>query len=68
MKIMAEEFAAVVGRAPERDDLERCNCEIVGTVGHMSCGWCFDCNLPRFECGHGWAVTNTARSSGQVSE
>jgi hypothetical protein len=51
--ITAEIFERCVGRAPEIDDLERCNCEMAGTMGHTSCGWCSNCQKPRFMCmGH----------------
>ena len=58
-KITEEYFIEKVGSAYffERnislhDDLERCNCELAGEVGHYSCGWCSECDLPRFMCGH----------------
>lgn len=52
MTITREHFLAATGREPELDDLERCNCQQVGEFGHYACGWCDDCNLPRFACGH----------------
>lgn len=45
-------FLRVVGRMPVDDDLHRVNCDEEGTVGHLACGWCSRCELPRFECGH----------------
>jgi len=50
--ITAEQFEAATGRKPVDDDLDRCNCDMVGCVGHWQCGWCDQCNLPRFMCGH----------------
>jgi hypothetical protein len=44
-------FQKAVGRKPQQDDLERCNCGLVGELGHWSCGWCAECDLPRFLCG-----------------
>lgn len=45
----AEEFTARLGREPENDDLERANCEQVGTIGHQACGVC-EHGLPVFLC------------------
>lgn len=50
--ITEEYFREKVGRKPEEDDLERCNCVQAGMIGHYECGWCPKCDLPRFECGH----------------
>lgn len=36
----------------EDDDLERIQCEVPGTPGHVMCGWCGPCDGPRFVCGH----------------
>ena len=52
-QVTVEEFEEVVGHLPERDDLDRANCNVAGAVGHYLCGWCGDCDLPRFICGHG---------------
>ena len=49
--ITAFYFKRKTGRAPENDDLERCNCKEYGT-GHWGCGWCKECDLPVFQCGH----------------
>jgi hypothetical protein len=49
-EITAEYYIACTGRAPVQDDLERCNCTAAGFLGHMSCGWCANCNKPRFMC------------------
>jgi len=46
--ITAHEFIAAVGREPEQDDLDRCNCNSIGDVGHTSCGWNEDKNLPNW--------------------
>ena len=43
-----DEFAQLVGSVPENDDLERVNCEVVGTAGHEQCGICRKCGYPRF--------------------
>lgn len=45
------DFLATTGRLPENDDLYRCNCNQVGTIGHQQCGICTKCELPRFICG-----------------
>ena len=47
----AKEFELRVGLPPKQDDLDRVNCEKVGTPGHVQCGWCWTHNRPRFECG-----------------
>lgn len=43
-----EHFKSRVGREPEMDDMERVNCDKVGTFGHMLCGWCPEHDLPRW--------------------
>lgn len=48
--INANEFKEKVGRDPVDDDLDRCNCPSAGMVGHFGCGWCYDCDLPKFMC------------------
>lgn len=45
-----KEFEKLVGRKPERDDLERVNCDKVGQPGHSTCGFCTVCNKPKYEC------------------
>ena len=50
--IDAAYFEEQVGRPPKNDDLERSSCKEFGTHGHMNCGWCSECNMPRFACGH----------------
>jgi hypothetical protein len=44
-------FIAATGRQPETDDLERCNCEKAGQIGHWFCGWDSDRDLPVFVTG-----------------
>lgn len=46
--ITAEDFRAAVGRDPEQDDLDRCNCSEIGSVGHTSCGWNEEDNYPNW--------------------
>lgn len=41
-------FRLATGHWPEQDDLERCNCEKAGEIGHDCCGWDKDRGLPRF--------------------
>jgi len=45
-------FKLRTGYPPVDDDLERVNCNKAGEPGHFYCGWCLQCNLPRFKCGH----------------
>lgn len=49
--ITKEQFTAATGREPQHDDLERCNCEHAGEIGHWFCGWDDKTNLPRFASG-----------------
>lgn len=49
--ITKEIFEYYVGRPPENDDLERCNCPLANSWGHTSCGWSKTSNLPRFIVG-----------------
>jgi len=46
-----EEFLKDVGRQPTNDDIERCNCDNEGDLGHWQCGICVIHNKPRFICG-----------------
>ena len=46
--ITAEYFKASVGRDPVNDELNRCNCERAGELGHYHCGWNREKNLPRY--------------------
>lgn len=41
-------FRERVGRGPVGDELERCNCPVVGRPGHTMCGWDWVGDLPRF--------------------
>lgn len=50
--ITSEKFEERVGSPPIQDDLERVNCEDAGKVGHHQCGWCKECDKPRFICAH----------------
>lgn len=49
--ITEEEFFERTGHHSQDDDLERANYSKAGQIGHRSCGWCSDHNLPRFMCG-----------------
>lgn len=49
--ITAETFEQKTGRAPDQDDLHRCNCDKAGELGHWFCGWCQEHDKPRFMCG-----------------
>lgn len=49
--ITRKKFILCVGREPVEDDLERCNCNKAGQLGHMMCGWDTERNLPRFMTG-----------------
>ena len=46
--ITAEEFEIAVGRPPENDDLDRCNCDELTEVGHQSCGWDMETQQPTY--------------------
>lgn len=48
MRITAEKFKERVGTDPIQDDLERCNCQDAGKIGHEMCGWDVDRDMPRF--------------------
>lgn len=48
--ITEEMFKSATGFDPVEDDLERCNCQKAGEVGHWYCGWNPDKNQPAF-CG-----------------
>lgn len=50
-RITRERFVNSVGREPEADDLDRCNCPSVGEIGHALCGWNHEKNLPVFMAG-----------------
>lgn len=48
LEMSAEEFECIVGYPPVDDDLERCNCQKAGEVGHYYCGWNQKLNRPMF--------------------
>ena len=48
--ITAEEFLQVTGNEPSDDDIDRCNCDEIGEVGHQSCGWNEEEQLPNWMC------------------
>ena len=50
--ITAEEFEKATGHPPVQDDLERCNCDKAGQMGHWQCGWDEERNLPVFVTGY----------------
>lgn len=47
-RITRESFFAATGFWPEQDDLERCNCDQAGRIGHTMCGWDSARNMPNF--------------------
>ena len=49
--ITEELFKQYVGREPQDDDLDRCNCNNAGKAGHNMCGWNNKQNLPVFMVG-----------------
>ena len=58
--ITREKFIERVGREPEQDDLERCNCQHAGEIGHWGCGWNSERDLPQFMVGlRGAPLMNT---------
>ena len=44
----AEEFLQIIGRPPERDELDIVNCKFAGTLGHRDCGVSEKTGLPVF--------------------
>lgn len=50
--ITKEQFKNAVGHEPTDDDLDRCNCPLVGCVGHLLCGWNEKENKPMFMTGY----------------
>lgn len=50
-EITAEYFKACTGYGPIDDDLERCNCDKAGQIGHELCGWDKNRNMPNFLVG-----------------
>ncbi len=49
--ITAEYFELRTGAPPIQDDLERCNCEKAGQIGHWQCGWNKQQDQPVFAVG-----------------
>jgi hypothetical protein len=52
MPITIEQFKQATGTMPTLDDMDMVNCPDQGHQGHMLCGWCNQCNKPRFICEH----------------
>lgn len=50
LPMTAEAFREHYGVDPEQDDVDRVNCETVGSVGHFGCGLCPATGKPRFSC------------------
>jgi len=63
MSITAKKFKNSTGFVPVDDDLERCNCELVGTFGHSMCGWDEKRDMPNFMPGIG--KTRLANTQGE---
>jgi hypothetical protein len=57
--ITREQFVKAVGREPALDDLERCNCQLAGEVGHYGCGWNYQLDKPQFMVG----IRNAAQAA-----
>ena len=51
VEITEEMFIKATKKTPLDDDLERCNCPKAGELGHSSCGWNKERNLPQFYVG-----------------
>jgi hypothetical protein len=51
MEISAEYFKEATGHDPIQDDLERSNCKEAGELGHGSCGWNHQRDMPVFMVG-----------------
>jgi hypothetical protein len=64
-KITREKFIEKTGNEPKHDDLARCNCHSVGRPGHYMCGWCPECDKPRFLCGHSLIKANSSKAAGE---
>jgi hypothetical protein len=47
-EITREKFLEATGQEPQDDDLERCNCDKLGQIGHTFCGWDEKRNRPNF--------------------
>lgn len=68
-RITSKMFKEATGRNPVDDDLERCNCDKAGTIGHGSCGWNYRVNQPMFVNQFeepGVIVYNERRTSGAI--
>lgn len=65
MKITRERFRAAVGREPQNDDLERCNCPKVGQIGHFMCGWNERLEMPVFFVGKDDDACGGTRANGR---
>ena len=50
---LIDKFVKATGSEPDQDDLERVSCNRAGDFGHRQCGWCIECDKPRFMCGCG---------------
>lgn len=50
-EITAEKFIACTGYEPVDDDLDRCNCDKAGQIGHELCGWDKKRDMPNFLLG-----------------
>lgn len=50
-QMTAAEFKARFGFEPQNDDVERTTCTRAGQFGHVFCGICPGCGMPRFACG-----------------
>lgn len=59
-EITAERFTQRVGHLPADDDLERCNCSLAGSIGHLHCGWDEARDMPRFVPGSGSSAKDAA--------
>jgi hypothetical protein len=60
--ITREKFKEAVGRWPDHDDLERCNCPRAGQPGHWFCGWNEAVNKPN------WLAEPATGEVGQVQQ
>ena len=48
--VTRDDFVKAMGREPENDDLERCNCPQAGQLLHWYCGWSTTSDRPMFLC------------------
>lgn len=49
--ITREHFIEATGTEPQHDDLDRCNCQHAGAIGHLCCGWNPYLEKPQFMIG-----------------